>query len=73
MAKKSQPFVLSDNWYRNPTACMARVTTEQWKQMLLDERDSFMALGHLWQLRATRVGPGVYEIRAEEKALRKIT
>lgn len=37
--------------------------------MLLQERDTFMAVGCLWQLKATRVGPGVYEIKAKRKKL----
>lgn len=69
MSKKENPVILSNEWYRNPHSQSIRVTTAQWRQMLLDDRDSFMAIGKLWQLNATKVGPGVYELRATEKKL----
>ena len=39
-----------------------RVTTKQWKAILLEERDQLIFHGRLRQLKARNMGAGVYEI-----------
>ena len=40
-----------------------RVTTSQWRAILLEERDTPIVRGRLRQVVAKRVGPGIYELR----------
>jgi hypothetical protein len=68
---KHTSFILPDSWYLRPEQCRSRVTTRQWQEMLLEERDTFIALGQIWQLLSYKVGPGVYELRAEKKNIDK--
>ena len=39
-----------------------RITTKQWKEILLNEDDKFIARGYLRQLSAKRLGAGVVEV-----------
>lgn len=43
----------------------ARVTTEEWKGILLNELDRPIVNGEIVQLVGKKVGPGVYDIRAK--------
>ena len=45
-----------------------RVTTKEWKQLLLDQNDSVVFRGHVRKLVGKNLGAGVYEIsKAPEK------
>jgi len=39
-----------------------RMTTKEWREVLLDHGDKLIFRGHLRQLKATSLGAGVYEI-----------
>jgi len=39
-----------------------RMSTSQWRQLLLEERDTILYRGDLVRLKGVRVGPGVYEV-----------
>lgn len=43
----------------------ARVTTQEWKSILLNELDRPIVNGEIVQLVGKRLMPGVYEIRAK--------
>jgi hypothetical protein len=39
-----------------------RITTKQWREMLLNEHDRLIYNGRLRTLQGKKIGPGVYEI-----------
>ena len=53
-------FTLADN-YRT------RATKEQWKKMLLNERDRIIVRGHIRQIIAKSLGAGVVELTLRPK------
>ena len=53
--------ILSDNHWRIPDF-RQRITTKQWKQLLLDENDRIIFKGHIRPLKAKSLGAGVVEI-----------
>lgn len=46
----------------NPTLVIERMTTKEFRLALMD--CPFISKGKPWDLRGTRVGPGVYDVRA---------
>lgn len=44
-----------------------RVTTKEWKQLLLEHNDSVVFKGHVRKLKARNLGAGVYEIYKEQE------
>jgi hypothetical protein len=40
-----------------------RMTTKEWKQVLLNEDDTIIFKGRLWRLKARSLGYGVVEVR----------
>ncbi len=54
----------SDNHWRIESFTQ-RITTKQWKQMLLDDEDTLIFLGRLRTLKAKNLGAGVLEISKE--------
>jgi hypothetical protein len=62
------PDILSSNhwtlvWF------FQRMTTKQWKQILLNEQDRVIFQGHLITLKAKRLGSGVVEVSKDKKEL----
>jgi len=43
-----------------------RITREEWKEALLQERDRIIVRGNIRQLKAKNLGCGVYEISMEK-------
>ena len=48
-----------------PDVHVQRMTTAQWKYILLNNLDTFIANGRLRRLKAKSLGAGVYEVHAE--------
>ena len=55
--------VLYGIFYSDPERAYQRVTTKEWKAMLLAERDSPIIQGRLRQVVARNLGAGVLELR----------
>lgn len=41
---------------------LPRITTKEWKNILLENEDTFTHSGYIWKMLGKRIGPGVYEI-----------
>jgi hypothetical protein len=54
-------FALSENHWRMEEYT-ERMTTKQWKEVLLEERDVMIFRGHCRRLKAKRLGYGVVEV-----------
>jgi hypothetical protein len=57
--------VLSDNHWRIETYHQ-RITTRQWREVLLAERDTVIYQGRVRNLKAKNIGAGVVDVFKEE-------
>lgn len=55
-----------DGFWRN-TGYTQRMTSKEWKEILLEEKDSIIIAGNLRQLVAKSLGSGVVEISLKPK------
>ncbi len=51
--------------FDDPAYCYQRMTTTEWRQILLEEKDTIIVRGRVRQLVAKSLGAGVVEIRME--------
>lgn len=60
------------NWAQvDERFAVQRVTTLQWRAILLEELDRPIVRGHLRRVIGKRIGPGVYELRLEPLEARR--
>ena len=62
MAKKREGWDMLNNAHWTMANYKQRMTTASWRKILLEERDTIMFHGHLWQLKAKPLGAGVVEV-----------
>jgi hypothetical protein len=63
MTMPDDPTLLHSSFYTTPELAYQRVTTKEWKAMLLAERDRPIVKGRLRRVVARNLGAGVLELR----------
>ena len=58
---------LEDKFYCTPTTATMVMATKDLQKLLLHTEGWVMAIGHMWDIKSKKIGPGIYQVKLKLK------